>query len=239
VLTSTCHCTIKSLERRGKLVFSRTKSHKNAGSILTVHSSCRQYSAMPAERDPSYPLDNKSLGWILLFWTWQGRGKIRKAPDISFPKVFHLVRGSKFHLVCGYFFLATMTPNAQISERLLHKVKVFIFGFCILLLLEEQSLATTLKAGYFIYISLLLHVSALVGHLQVECTIISGCYFLQRIRCFVLLGPIFYVWQILPLSVKCASVSCPNVDKLHHITLNTQQRCDLSNFICVGCILLR
>jgi hypothetical protein len=42
-------------------------------------------------------------------------------------------------------------------------------GFCILLrvlstLLEEPSLATALKAVYFIYILLPLHVSVLVGH---------------------------------------------------------------------------
>jgi hypothetical protein len=58
-------------------------------------------------------------------------------------------------------------------------------------LLEEPSLATTLKGVYFIYMLLPLHVSALTGHLQEEYTIISGSYFLQRIRCFVLLGPIF------------------------------------------------
>jgi hypothetical protein len=100
-----------------------------------------------------------------------------------------------------------MTPNVQISERLLHKVKALMFGFLILLLvlsrlLEDPSLATTLKGVYFNYILLPLHVSTLVGHLQVEYTSVSGSYFLQRIRCFVLLGPIFlYVWQILPLSV--------------------------------------
>jgi hypothetical protein len=53
---------------------------------------------------------------------------------------------------------------------------VFIFGFCILLrvlsrLLEEPSLATSLKGVYFIYILLPLHVSALVGHLQAEYTL--------------------------------------------------------------------
>jgi hypothetical protein len=41
---------------------------------------------------------------------------------------------------------------------------LFIFGFCILSrLLEEQSLATTLKGVYFIYILLLLHVLALLA----------------------------------------------------------------------------
>jgi hypothetical protein len=50
---------------------------------------------------------------------------------------------------------------------------LLIFGFCILLrllsrLLEEPSLATTLKDVYFIYILLPLHISALIGHLQAE-----------------------------------------------------------------------
>jgi hypothetical protein len=43
-------------------------------------------------------------------------------------------------------------------------------------LVEEPPLATTLKGVYFIYILLPLHVSALVGHLQAEYTLISGSY---------------------------------------------------------------
>jgi hypothetical protein len=44
-------------------------------------------------------------------------------------------------------------------------------------LLEEPSLATTLQGVYFIFfIFLPLHVPALVGHLQVEYTIILGSY---------------------------------------------------------------
>jgi hypothetical protein len=41
--------------------------------------------------------------------------------------------------------------------------------------LEEPSLATTLQGVYFIFSPL--HVSALVGHLQAEYTIILGSYF--------------------------------------------------------------
>jgi hypothetical protein len=56
---------------------------------------------------------------------------------------------------------------------------IFILRFYILLrvlsrLLEEPSLATTLQGVYFIYILLLLHGSALVGHLQAEYTVILG-----------------------------------------------------------------
>jgi hypothetical protein len=58
--------------------------------------------------------------------------------------------------------------------------------------LEDPSLTTTLQGVYFIfYLFLPLHVSALVGPLQAEYNYFKKLLRLQRIRCFVLLGPIF------------------------------------------------
>jgi hypothetical protein len=53
---------------------------------------------------------------------------------------------------------------------------ILIMGICILLRVLDQG-STTLQGVYFIfYIFLPLHVSALVGHLQAECSIILGSY---------------------------------------------------------------
>jgi hypothetical protein len=62
---------------------------------------------------------------------------------------------------------------------------------CILSRLQpEPSLATAFKMFNFI---LLLHVSVLLGHLQVEYTTISGSYFTNNGSVVLLLGPIYCI----------------------------------------------
>jgi hypothetical protein len=62
---------------------------------------------------------------------------------------------------CIAFYFVVLHPVARTLSRLL----------------EEQSLATTLKGVHFIFYILPLHVSALGGHLQAGYTISLGSYF--------------------------------------------------------------